>query len=78
MKKAIDSIFKKYDKDDSGQLDQEEVLMMLTDAHHSKGVLKTTNPSELKSFVENIDVRGDGMIDKEEMFTILSKILRSV
>ena len=70
--KELKSIFKKVDKDKSGELDEQEFREMLKQS----GIVKGTSENEYDSLFKAFDADGSGTISFEEVatsFSVLSK-----
>ena len=66
--KELKSIFKKVDKDKSGELDEQEFREMLKQS----GIVKGTSENEYDSLFKAFDADGNGTISFEEVATSLS------
>ena len=62
----VKAIFAKYDSDNNGYLDEDEVRSLLTDAFAgNKGVINSSEKKMIDQFYKKVDVDGDGKISKE-------------
>ena len=77
LKQVIDAIFMKYDTDNSGTLEDKEILNLITDAFKSLGRNKEIGSQQVNQFIMAIDKNGDGKIAKAELFEILKKFINS-
>jgi Ca2+-binding EF-hand superfamily protein len=60
------AIFAKYDSDNNGYLDEDEVKSLLTDAFSGEDGDKDVNgKSMVDQFYKKVDVDGDGKISKD-------------
>jgi Ca2+-binding EF-hand superfamily protein len=69
------AIFGKYDLDNNGYLEKEEVEMFMRDALIAGGNTEEQVENAIKKFYHQVDKNGDGKISKEEMIEILKYIL---
>lgn len=51
IKKAVESVFKVYDKDNSGTLDQDEVTSLINDALKQMKQNKQVTVEDVKKFI---------------------------
>lgn len=75
LRQAIDAIFNKYDADQSGTLEDNEIFALINDAFKSLGRNKQVSHQEVRQFIQAIDKNGDGKIAKPELFEILKKLI---
>lgn len=75
IRKAIDQIFVKYDKDRSGTLDLTEVKTIVEEAFRQTGTKKTIAEEDVKKFVSLVDANSDGIISKDELFLVFKKAI---
>ena len=75
LRQAIDAIFNKYDVDQSGTLEDNEIFSLINDAFKSLGRNKQVSHQEVRQFIQAIDKNGDGKIAKPELFEILKKLI---
>lgn len=60
------AIFVKYDSDNSGFLDENEVCSLLTETFAgNKGTINNSGKKMIDQFYKKVDVDGDGKISKE-------------
>jgi Ca2+-binding EF-hand superfamily protein len=64
LRQAIDAIFNKYDADQSGTLEDNEIFTLINDAFKSLGRNKQVSQQEVRQFIQAIDKNGDGKIAK--------------
>jgi Ca2+-binding EF-hand superfamily protein len=64
LRQAIDAIFNKYDADQSGTLEDNEIFALINDAFKSLGRNKQVSQQEVRQFIQAIDKNGDGKIAK--------------
>ena len=75
LRQAIDAIFNKYDVDQSGTLESQQIFCLIRDAFKSLGRNKQVSQQEVQQFINAIDKNGDGKIAKPELFEILKKLI---
>ena len=75
LRQAVDAVFAKYDSDNSGTLDSNEVANLINDALKHMGHARQVNQAEINQFIKAVDSSGDGKIAKPELFDIFKKIL---
>ncbi|XP_075249833.1 calbindin-32-like [Convolutriloba macropyga] len=79
----VDIIFDHYDKDGSGQIQHEEVAMLVRDIYNKK-VESAKDKADLESFIAKrqqdvislVDKDGDGMIDKDEIRRVFKMLFK--
>lgn len=64
LREAIDSIYQRYDRDQNGTLEGDEVFDMINDAFKSLNRGRQITKNEVNNFVVAIDKNGDGRISK--------------
>jgi Ca2+-binding EF-hand superfamily protein len=74
---AIDSIFKKYDVDNSGTLDTQEVKSVISDSFKNMNNNRSVTDDDVKKFLGAVDQNSDGKINKQELFSIFKRIIDS-
>lgn len=75
LRQAIDQIFSKYDKDNSGTLESAEVFNLINDVFSHLSNPRKVTQQEVDGFVKAVDSSGDGKIAKVELFNIFKKVL---
>lgn len=73
LKSKIDEIFSRYDKDNTGNLEQAEFQGFFDELCH---LLNRPSPTDYNQFVEaakSIDSNYDGRISKMELFTLFKR-----
>lgn len=75
LRQAIDAIFNKYDVDQSGTLQDNEIFNLINDAFKSLGRNRNVSKQEVLQFINAIDKNGDGKIAKPELFEILKRLI---
>lgn len=68
-------MFRAYDTDNSGQLEQEEVKTLINDALSYLNQNKKVSSEEINAFIMEEDKDNDGMISEKELFGFWKKIL---
>lgn len=71
-------IFRKYDSDNSGFIDEEELIPMLEDTYRAIGVDRKIKKEDVSSYLGMIDANSDGKISLVEFETIVIKALERV
>lgn len=71
-------IFRKYDQDSSGYIDEEEMIPMLEDTYKSMGVERKITSEDVKSYLNMVDLNKDGRITLPEFESIVIKALERV
>ena len=71
-------IFKKYDKDNSGYIDEGELISMLEDTYRSMGAERKITREDVSSYLGMVDMNQDGKISMPEFETIVTKALERV
>ena len=70
------AIFAKYDSDNNGYLDENEVKSLLTDAFAGRnGSIDSNGKMMVDQFYKRVDVDGDGKISKDEIEIIIRRLL---
>lgn len=75
LRDAVDAVFTKYDADNSGTLEANEVGNLINDALSHMKKNKTVSPAEVQQFVAAVDKNNDGKIAKSELFEIFKKVI---
>ena len=75
LRQAIDAIFNKYDTDQSGTLEDNEIFNLINDAFKSLGRNRNVSKQQVLQFINAIDKNGDGKIAKPELFEILKRLI---
>lgn len=72
VQRRVDQLFAKYDKNNSGSLDEDETLNLLNDIlkDHNQKITK----KQLKNFMKTADKDGNGVIDKEEILNLYRRL----
>ena len=65
LKLAIDAIFKKYDVDNSGSLDGQQVKNVITDSFKNMGTSRSVTDEDVKKFLGAVDQNSDDKINKQ-------------
>ena len=73
----VENIFKKYDKDNSGELDRKETMKIVNDVFKTEGKRPPTHSSFNQIFKE-FDENGDGVLDVKEMQKFVMKFLNTL
>ena len=75
LRAAVDAVFGKYDSDNSGSLDSNEVYNLINDALNHMKANRQVNQAEVSQFVSAVDKSGDGKIQKTELYEIFKRLL---
>merc|ERR1712113_1107893 len=68
----IKEFWRRYDKDDSGEMDMEELRFFLEDLTEKQKGHRNVTDEVFQSCKETIDTNKDGVVSKEEFTTYLS------
>ena len=60
----MDLIFRKYDKDNSGALDEDEIFSLMGDIFDMLGISPKPTETEARYFLQSLDNNGDGLVQK--------------
>jgi Ca2+-binding EF-hand superfamily protein len=71
-------IFRKYDRDNSGFIDEDELIPMLEDTYRAIGAERVITKEDVSSYLGMIDSNRDGKISIVEFETIVIKALERV
>lgn len=75
LKKAFEYAFNRYDKDNSGKLNREELAGMLNDAFQLIGYNREITSIEARIAMKMFDENEDGSISKEEAYQAMKIIM---
>lgn len=76
LRQAVDAVFGQFDKDNSGNLDENETYALICAAmKHLDPSKDQPTQDDVKKFIAAVDKDGNGKIEKKELFTIFRKIL---
>lgn len=75
MRDIVDVVFVRYDTDNSGALDRNEVKVLISDVFTQLDMSRLADPKEIDKFIDEIDQNGDGLIQKGELFDIFKGML---
>lgn len=65
LEKMVNSIFLRYDINFDGQIDQEEMTILLKDTFLTLGKITLPTSVQSKQFIRAIDKNGDGKISRK-------------
>mgnify|MGYP000884323523 FL=1 len=71
-------IFRKYDRDNSGSIDEDELIPMLEDTYKAIGAERKITKEDVASYIGMVDSNRDGKISLMEFETIVIKALERV
>ena len=77
LKTYIDQVFKKYDKNNSGGLDTNELAQFFNDIFAMTNNSTRVNSQQAMDAMRSIDQNGDGVASKPELFQAFKKLLQS-
>ena len=75
LEMAADCIFKKYDTDENGYLDADEVYDLIKDSRHMLGIKKKITDDEVNAFMRRARTQRTGKITLGELTNILKNTL---
>lgn len=75
LREIVDVVFMRYDADNSGALDREEVKILIADVFTQLDMHRLADPKEIDKFINSIDKNRDGLIQKPELFDIFKEML---
>jgi len=70
LKHTIDQLFRRYDKDNNGTLEWNEVSEMLSDVFKVLKLHRSVTSDDVRRFSKTVDANGDGKISKTELYNI--------
>ena len=59
LRQIVDVVFERYDADNSGSLDREEVKAVIADVFTQLDMTRLADPKEIDKFISPIDQNGD-------------------
>lgn len=65
VKDAVDLIFKKYDLDKSGLLEEKEICAMLADTYASLNMGIEVTEETIQAYLDQTDSNGDGRLSRD-------------
>ena len=75
IRQAVDAVFQKYDKDNSGALDKNETFNLINDALKQMNSGRQVTQQEVEQFINAVDTSNDKLIQKPELFEIFKRVL---
>ena len=75
IRQAVDAVFAKYDKDNSGSLDKKETFNLINDALAQMNSGRQVSQAEVEQFIKAVDTSNDQLIQKPELFEIFKRVL---
>lgn len=77
LRAYIDQVFMKYDRNQSGTLDPNELYLFFNDIFAMTGNSYRLNSQQAQAAMRAIDTNGDGVASKPELFMAFKQILQS-
>lgn len=74
IRAAVISLFKKYDKDNSGYVEHAEVNNMCNDLAKELGSKQQYSPNQINSVLSTLDRNQDGRVTKDELYVLMRKL----
>ena len=65
LKRAVDETFKKYDTDNNGKLDKDEIIPMLQDAVNFLGKSYKVDEFDVKGFMNVADINHNKKLERK-------------
>lgn len=65
LKRAVDETFKKYDTDNNGKLDKDEIIPMLQDAVNFLGKSYKVEEFDVKGFMNVADINHNKKLERK-------------
>lgn len=78
VKKTVEEIWCKYDKDNNGYLDKHEMKPFAKESAEQMGEGAAFNDEEFETFFKELDTNEDGKISKDEMIEFILKMFGHV
>ena len=75
IRKAVENVFQRYDKDKNGSLDQSEVTQLINDALKQMNQNRKVTQQEVETFISAVDKNKDKKIEKDELIVIFKSIV---
>lgn len=64
IKRFVEILFEKFDKDGDGRLSKEEVRVLIRGFSKFKGKVREVSEEEVEHFISKIDFNKDGQVQK--------------
>jgi Ca2+-binding EF-hand superfamily protein len=64
IKRSVQILFEKFDKDGDGRLSKEEVRVLIRGFSKFKGKVREVSEEEVEHFISKIDFNKDGQVQK--------------
>jgi Ca2+-binding EF-hand superfamily protein len=74
IRAAVISLFKKYDKDNSGYVESAEINSMCNDLAKELGSKQHYSPNQINSILSTLDRNQDGRVTKDELYVLMRKL----
>lgn len=75
LKSYIETVFNKYDTDNNGGLDVQEMTRFFNDLFRNLGINTTVTEQQSLEAIKSIDDNSDGMVDRQELFKAFKLML---
>ena len=75
LKSYINTIFSRYDTDNSGTLDQREMTAFFNDLFKALNINMTITDQDSMNAIRSIDKDGDGSVNREELFVAFKQMM---
>ena len=74
IRNAVIGLFKKYDRDNSGYVEGNEIYQMFNDLGRELSFKKNYSNQDIDNILKSIDRNQDGRVTKDELFLAMKKI----
>ena len=75
VKQAVEVIFRKYDWNNSGFLEEKQILSMLSDTYASLDMELTVSEQMVQNYLRDLDTNGDRKLSREEVGNMVQTML---
>ena len=77
MRKVSDAAFEAVDEDGSNSLDRSELRAVAMNVAFDMSI-KTPTDGDVEAILDEIDTDGDGVVDKDEFFVLIQRVLKTM